>query len=74
MNYYGIDITRRNDQFNNTIQSNKSISIENSGNSSKRLNFEYDEKKRQYENYQNMTEENQMNNSNSNEKMSSLKN
>ena len=31
-------------------------------------------KKRQNENYQNMTEENQMNNSNSNEKMSSLKN
>ncbi len=74
MNYYGIDITRKNDQFNNTIQSNKSISIENSGNSSKRLNYEYEEKKKQNENYQNMTEENQMNNSNSNEKISSMKN
>ena len=74
MNYYGIDLTRKNDTISNTIQSNKSISIENSGNSSKRLNYEYEEKKKQNENYQNMTEENQMNNSNSNEKISSMKN
>ena len=37
MNYYGIDLTRKNDTISNTIQSNKSISID--GNSSKKIKY-----------------------------------
>jgi hypothetical protein len=62
MNYYGIDLTRKNDTISNTIQSNKSISID--GNSSKKINLENEERKRLNETYQNMNERNVNNNQN----------